>query len=1064
MAPNTQVKPRRPNSEEAPRPVMASMPPVATVGNPTVSRANLDLRSRRKEERMQKAGLGLDGIMGISKGFKDGRVSSVPQETARFMVGGLRNHVLESAGVLVEQGAPREGGALGQQHRAAIYVHSQQERMAAMKDALGVISEEVRKFARNAQKHGSFRAHSDLVANGFAPLLELGYRTVAAALLEAGATGAATASLDRFTADPSERQTFMARLMAFQRDAMVVVPSGAQRRASSFEPPQVVGFLVRDGENGTPFPVGINLRDPEGPKAITGASLVRDVQNGSIDQVIHKEIPLAEFFAKFGVTWTPEKGDARFLSQKTIEDLRGANVIPVTVPARDADLLPSGMLSGKVAAEFTVQGILRQSEEIRSMIRLFEDVIRISIDADIAEFEKNGMLERVVRERCEENGWKPTEDSLQRAKDEIVNQFNLNARGKLEVDYGIGGLRVLAAFAEYVGYRKSFPERVGENVYRHGFPKKLSAFLVKNGWEAGGRVEDGGRITKPDVRFQALDRLLNQAGQAHRDKYRDLDVIEREIAVQSDAIRAIRATLQSKEYGGFSEEALDEVLGEDAIAVYASSYRDQVGTLKDLDEKYRKDRGTAMADAFAGVMMARSRAIPGLIESDPESDAGLADREERMVLVRQRLEVALGARKDPFAGERKTKTPEAEKVDREIRSFLAVDRDGNFRDPYLRLAIERPAEIGEQTPRMQMALDTFREVAILVDTMDDAMVTYHLEAENANRLLRNGYPRDSQDDLMRPTSGQTTVSVPTVMNPTRPMEVVAKDSSGGYLVFPVEPGLDGTFVIGSAERITRLDLPARVDRATQNDIRMEIFAWAARSSEMTAQNILGGISGLALDQKGRRKLFRVNVEPGGILDKLGVMPAGTYLPVIGNGKDAPGVWSRSYLDEGGRWKTENFTRPHLPLPTTDLGQDRMRFFALPTAPGEVDGCLQAVTDFLDGRAEERLGGDADRENYEAFKRDLSASLKRSFTAFAKGARNAAWMAPAFGATGGVNAPSILGIQFYSLPETALYENERKTTFRPIGVREVNGVMQRLGMHGCLVSAMVVEAGATGSAQ
>lgn len=1041
-----------PTAFEVMPPAMGTTPRVSA--NAGVSATNLAVKARRDENRRESLGPGLDGILNISRQSGNGVVTGRAAEAARYMAGGLRNNIKEEAGILVEEGAV-DGRRGSGQHRAATYVHAQTEFVEKVDRALVTLQDAVRSFPRNAQRTSVAEAHQALL-DSFEPLAKMGYRTVAAAMLDLVVAKAAAANLDRFTAAGDDRQIFMARLMAVQHDALVVLPERGKRVDRRMEMPQVVGFAVPTGD-GRMQPVGINLRDG-GQKIVVAGTLVRDAKSGLTEKVAQKEISFSEFLKRFDIAYEAAEGEARYVPQAVIEQLREKGVEAIALPAREADLLPEGIMERLVGADFVGQGVTRQIAQIDALIRTLEDAVSTEAKSTLAEFDtprdgaEESIVTQVARKQCASDAG---EEVVEMMRERIKSDFERNIRARLEVEYGLGGLRVLGAFANYFSTRKSFPDQVGESVYKHGFPKRLSAFLRGAGWEGGGRLDEKNVRVKPDARFQDLDKVLNRAGQTYRDKFMSLDVIEREIAVQSEAIREIRALLQEKDYGGFSAEALQEVLGEDAIQDYAASYRDEVAGVKEAYEGYRKAARKAVADALAGVMMSRRQAIPGMIESDPSSEFGFEEREERMDLVRERMEVFLGIQEDRFLKRGRKKSDDAEKVDRAIRSFLEVDRDGRFKDRFLSVAVMDPTRIENERSPMLESLETFREVSVVVDSLEDTIGTLRYEYENANRLLRNAYPRDHKDDLMRPTSGAMTAVTPQVLNPSHPMDLIARSASGGYLVYSVKPELNGLFKVQPPKAATRIDLAGIVDRNNQQDVRTIVYAWTSKKGDMSPAKAVEGIDGIALDRFSRRKLAWATVEPGELFENMGILPASGYLPKIGGKLGA--AWNRSYRDEQGKHVREAFDRPHLPLPTTDGGPNRVVWFPLPEKPDQVAECMERLVTWFDKRAEDRIKDPAIFDRYERFKEEGLLRVRKSFDLYASGVRDFAWLAPGFGVSGGVNSASILGFAAYRIPEKDAGERSYQVAFKQHGVEAIKEVLRGFSETGCLVAPVIVTA-------
>jgi len=1024
-----------------------------------VSLTNLAVKDRRDENRRDSLGAGLEGILGVSRQSGDGVIVGRAAEAQRFMAGGLRNSIKDEAGVLVEIGAledERSG-----QHRSAIFIHQMTPWVEKIDAAMSTLRDAVRAFPRNAQRTSVAKAHEILI-DAFAPLAKAGYRTVAAAALDLVTVKAAADNLDRFTLAGSERQLFMARLQAVQRDALVVVPERGKRLDRRAEIPQVVGFSVPTDKG--QMPVGINTQT-EQMIVISGARQ-RNKEDGSQESVSKKEIPLSEFLGRFGVACDQGETDKRYISQRIIEELRGKGVEAIALPAKEVDLLPEGILERVTGAEFVTQGASRQTATVLSLIQSLEEAVATEAKATLEEFDRvpegkeESIVTTVARQQCAKDA---DDDAIENMRERIMSDFERNVRARLEVEYGLGGLRTIAAFGKYIAARESFPEQVGESVYRHGFPRRLSLFLKSQGWEGGNRTNEKGDRVKPDARFQELDKIQNRAGQTHRDKFMDRNVIEREIAVQSEAIREIRAALQEKDFGGFSPEALEEVLGEDAIQDYSKSYRDEVATLRETFEDYRKTARKAMGDAFAGVLMSRRSAIPGLIESDPTTEDGFNEREERMDLVRERMEVALGIQEDRFLKRGRKKSDDAEKVDRAIQNFLKLDGQGQFVDRNLALAIKDPMKIENERSPMLEALETFREVAVAVDGLEDAISTLRYDYEFANRLLRNAYPRDHKDDLMRPTSGAQTAVTPQTLNPLHPIDVIARNTTGGYLLYSARAATTGLFRLGFPIPMTRLDLPRVQDRNNIDDVRTVINAWVSTKGDLSPTKIVEGLDGVAMNRSGSRKLAWANIEPGPLFEILGIMPAGGYLPKIGTKLGA--AWSQSHRDENGRYVRETFDRPHLPMPTTDAGRDRMVWFPLPEKADQVEECMTRLSTWLDQRSaaritEEALGKEeypVIKNRYEQFKAEMLGRVRKSMTLYASGVRDFAWLAPSFGASGGVNSASILGFVAYRIPDKDAGERDFRVTYKYHGVEALKEVLRGFGETGCLVSPVIITA-------
>jgi hypothetical protein len=460
-----------------------------------------------------------------------------------------------------------------------------------------------------------------------------------------------------------------------------------------------------------------------------------------------------------------------------------------------------------------------------------------------------------------------------------------------------------------------------------------------------------------------------------------------------------------------------------------------------------------MADALAGVMMSRRQAIPGLLESDPATEEGFGEREERMDVVRERMEVALGIREDSFIKRGRKKSDDVEKIDRAIKTFLEVDRDGKFKDRFLALGVSDPTRIEHERSPMLEALETFREVAVVVDSLEDAISTLRFEYENTNRLLRNAFPRDNKDDLMRPTSGAMTAVTPLVPNTAHPMDLIARSASGGYLVYSVRPALNGTFKVGDARPVTRTELAGIVDRNNQQDVRTIVYAWSSKAGDMSPAKVVEGVDGVALDRTSRRKLAWVTIEPGELFEKLGILPASGYLPKIGDKLGAS--WNRSFRDENGKYQKEQFQRPHLPLPTTDRGADRVVWFPLPDSREQVDECLNTLLTWLDNRAKDRINDPVLMDRYERFRAGTQQRLRKSFELYAGGTRDFAWLAPGFGASGGVNSPSILGFTTYRIPEKDAGERSFRVNYKHHGVEALKDVFRGFSETGCLVAPVIV---------
>jgi hypothetical protein len=573
------------------------------------------------------------------------------------------------------------------------------------------------------------------------------------------------------------------------------------------------------------------------------------------------------------------------IDSEVLEMLDKAGVRPLMGFVHGDDILPQAVqdLGGERAlpAKLVKQALEAELPTYQAMAAATDEAVKKAKAAREAEL-KSPEYADTIRKNAEGNA------------DYIAGKINLAAsekrlimsqlemkRADIEIAFGRATMSLAIEAGKYLRSVSNIAASVVPSPFLD-VPAKIEACLKENGYKFGNNrnmeIEIDRCFNRAVANAESTTGLSNEDGAMNR-------YIKSMKGAMGNALNTI-----AKHMPGQYAEAAKTILGPEAQEAMEARFRVAYSQFVEPGEAMEKAKREAMADAMTLAFIAVKR--EGV---NPAAD---------IRIIRERMRVIFGAQAETYGvpvtkwddekeEEVTTTKPMEERVKRiqdKIMDMLAMDADGNYRDPILRGAIDLNArskvfssdtrERGVQS----VAADRIRETMRFIGSITQMLDRLHLDPDYLTRYA-TAFGQISRKDRFASPAPIFPVTPPSPMPPRRPMILSTKLTGGddSFVNVPLVKRFDGMFTLGKPVKLSQIEHRRSIVDANQQDTRFVAGRLPIQPGKELALHEKHGIPNIlvaanAVKMDANTSIVGVVTGNGRIADLLGINLGGFFYP------------------------------------------------------------------------------------------------------------------------------------------------------------------------------------------